>query len=249
MAAILLVAGLLYLICAPLLFVAGQILVVNDQPQRSDAIVVLSTGIEYYSRRVEAAALYREGYGERVVINGSRKSKVLRELEEKGFVPVSTWYEDSFRLLSLLGVPRDRVLTISAEDAYDTMSESKIAGRELLKAGLARIIITTSKFHTRCARYIWQRNFPDRLSIRAIPARIAPYNSGAWRKHGTPDSLGALRVRCLDLLLLEDRLGNPAREVQGIESSLAPARIQWLHSGMCGSSGEILPARVNRSAP
>ncbi len=40
-------------------------------------------------------------------------------------------------------------MTISAEDVYDTVSESEAVGKELLRAGMKSIILTTSKSRTR----------------------------------------------------------------------------------------------------
>ncbi|HEY5790585.1 MAG TPA: YdcF family protein, partial [Gammaproteobacteria bacterium] len=57
---LLLLAGVA-LLAQPLLGAAGRFLVRDDAPPRADAAVVLATGLEYYDRLIEAAALYREG--------------------------------------------------------------------------------------------------------------------------------------------------------------------------------------------
>ena len=182
--ALLVVAALVYFFLGPLLSAAGRFLVVDDGPIHSEAVVVLSTGIEYYPRLMEAASLFREGYAEKVVINGNRKSAALRELERKGFVSCCQWYEDSLRILSLLGVPRDKIITVSAEDAYDTVSESKLVGQDLIKTGITRIMIITSKYHTRRAGHIWENSFPNQFSIRTVGARTDPFSSSGWWKEG-----------------------------------------------------------------
>ena len=179
-----LVVLLLYLSFGFFLSAMGGFLVKTDEPASSQAVVVLSTGVEYYPRLIEAASLYREGYAEKVVINGNRKTAVLRDLEKQGFTPCCPWYENSLRILSLLGVPRDKVMAISAEDAYDTISESDVVGRELIRAGINRIILTTSKSHTRRADYIWKHNFPGQFSILTIAARTDPYLPTQWWKEG-----------------------------------------------------------------
>jgi len=183
-AGVLAVLALLYFFVGALLAAAGRFLVREEKPEPSQAVVVLSTGVDYYPRLMEAAALFREGYADKVVINGNRKSEALRELEMMGFVRCCPWYEDSLRILSLLGVPREKVVPVSLEDAYDTVSEADGLGRELLKASITRIILTTSKFHTRRARYIWERAFPGRFSIRAVAARQDPYSPDRWWKEG-----------------------------------------------------------------
>ena len=179
-----LVLLLLYLSFGFFLSALGGFLVKTDEPTHSEAIVVLSTGVEYYPRLIEAASLFREGYAGKVVINGNRKTAVLRDLEKQGFTPCCPWYENSLRILSLLGVPRDKVMAISAEDAYDTVSESQAVGRELIRAGIKRIILTTSKSHTRRAGFIWKHNFPDQFSILTVAARTDSYSPTEWWKEG-----------------------------------------------------------------
>jgi len=53
--------------------------------------VVLTTGVEYYPRLIEAARLYKDGFTDKVVINGNRKTDVLRKLEAEGFRPYCQW--------------------------------------------------------------------------------------------------------------------------------------------------------------
>lgn len=157
---------------------------VDEGAERSDAVVVLFTAVEWYPRLTEAAVLYREGYVGKVVVNGNRKTDTLRDLEQRGFQGCCPWYEEAMRILSLLGVPREAVMAVSAEDAYDTVSEARVVGKALLEAGLSKVIVTTSKFHTRRARYVWKSTFSDQLTIRTVAARDDPYSPEAWWKDG-----------------------------------------------------------------
>jgi len=118
------------------------------------------------------------------VINGNRKTDVIRNLENKGFQRCCPWYEDSLRILSLYGVPREKVLCVNAEDAYDTMSEAEVVGNELIQQGISRIILTTSKYHTGRARFIWAKMYKERLSITPVSAKSDPYDPKGWWKHG-----------------------------------------------------------------
>jgi len=76
---------LLVIFSQHILIATGRWLVVSDAPTRSDAIVVLNTGVEIYPRLIQAAELYKEGYAGIIIINGNRKTEVLRNLERKGF--------------------------------------------------------------------------------------------------------------------------------------------------------------------
>ena len=174
----------LYLSSSMIMTRLGEFLILDEEPVPSDAVVVLCTGVEYYPRLIEAAELFRKGFARKVVINGNRKTDVLRSLEEKGFERCCPWYEASLRILSMFGVPKDQVICISAEDAYDTVSEAEIVGREILQKEFTKIIITTSKFHTRRARFIWNKRFGDTLSICSVSAKTDPYNPKGWWKEG-----------------------------------------------------------------
>ncbi len=181
---LLFVAWLLYLSSSMIMTRLGDFLVLDEEPVPSDAVVVLCSGVEYYPRLIEAAELFRKGFARKVVINGNRKTDVLRSLEKKGFERCCPWYEESLRILSMFGVPKDQVICISAEDAYDTVSEAEIVGREILQKEFTKIIITTSKFHTRRARFIWNKRFGDTLSICSVSAKTDPYNPKGWWKEG-----------------------------------------------------------------
>lgn len=173
-----------YLFAGVLFRWLGAFLVVDDSPTTADAVVVLNTGVEYYPRLIEAADLYRKGIAPRIIINGNRKTDILRELEAKGFQGCCRWYENSVRILVLLGVPEGKIIPISVEDAYDTISEAVPVGEAVLKLGHQQIIITTSKFHTRRARKIWQESFQHKLEIFAVAAKTDPFDPEGWWRQG-----------------------------------------------------------------
>jgi uncharacterized SAM-binding protein YcdF (DUF218 family) len=175
---------LLFALSRIILSSIGEFLVFDETALKSDAIVVLNTGMEYYPRLIESADLFKRGLSDKIIINGNRKSDKLREIEDLGFVECCPWYENSLRILSLFGVPRNNVICISAEDTYDTVSEAKIVGEEIVKNGLKRVIITTSKSHTRRAKCIWKRMYRDRLSLSIVSAKADPYDPNGWWKDG-----------------------------------------------------------------
>jgi uncharacterized SAM-binding protein YcdF (DUF218 family) len=168
----------------PILTVAGRWLVVSDAPSRSDAIVVLNTGVEIYPRLIQAAELYNAGYADKIIINGNRKTDVLRDLEKQGFQGCCEWYENSTRILVLLGVLRENIIPVSAEDAYDTVSEAEIVGKAITEAGIARVILATSKSHTRRARFIWKKMYGNQLVVSTVAAASDIYNPHSWWREG-----------------------------------------------------------------
>lgn len=177
-----LVAGALLL--PWLLSGVGQLLVVEHRPVKADAVVVLSTGVDYYPRLIEAAALYQEGFADRVVVNGNRKTDVLRDLERRGFTPCCRWDENARRILGVLGVPDARIVSISAEDAFDTISEARTVGDALQGMGLRTLIVATSRFHTRRAHHIWSVLYGDDFALQTVAARTDPYDPTQWWRDG-----------------------------------------------------------------
>ncbi|MGD9212614.1 MAG: YdcF family protein [Desulfobacteraceae bacterium] len=177
-------ALILILFSGPLLTRIGNIPVVDDSLIHADAVVVLYTGVEYYSRLVEASRIFKTGLVKWVVINGNRKSNVLREIEEKGYTPGCHWAENYLRILELYGVPRAAVIAVDAEDAFDTISEAQKVGKVIMEKDIRHIILTTSKFHTRRARHIWRSLFAKEMTITAAAAKSDPYTPAGWWKQG-----------------------------------------------------------------
>ena len=174
----------IYLFYGTLLRWIGHWIVLDERPSSADAVVVLNTGLEYYPRLMQAAEIYGRGHVKEVIINGNRKTDTLRELEAKGFEPGCRWYADSLKVLTLYGVPEDRVIAISAEDAYDTITEAMAVKEYLLRNRYRVIIITTSKFHTRRARHIWKKIVEDKITIQMVAAHQDPYDPESWWKSG-----------------------------------------------------------------
>lgn len=162
----------------------GKFLSLDESPSNSDAAVVLNTGLEYYPRLIEAAEIYGKGLAKRVVINGNRKTDSLRDLEKMGFESCCEWYEDSVRILELLGVPRHDVIAISVEDAYDTNTEAEGVGPEIIKRDCKSIILITSKFHTRRAAHIWRDIYEKDLQVVSVSAKSDPFDPESWWKQG-----------------------------------------------------------------
>jgi uncharacterized SAM-binding protein YcdF (DUF218 family) len=181
---VILIIAFLVVIHGKILTGIGSFLVVEDIPEKAEAAVVLNTGVDIYPRLMEAANLYRTVKVDRVVINGNRKTDTLRDLENSGYEPPCQWHAEIISVLAHQKVPKDHIVAISAEDAYDTVSEAKIVGTILINNGMKSVVITTSKFHSRRARYIWSNLYRGKLDIYVAPATDDPFNPEAWWKSG-----------------------------------------------------------------
>ena len=162
----------------------GHWLVKSELPDNADAAVVLNSGTELFPRLIQAALLYRQGLVKKVVINGDRKTDAIRRLESEGYQSCCEWYENHVRILVLKGVSRQDIITVSAEDAFDTISEAQAVGSHMLELGLEQLVITTSKFHTRRAQYIWQKLFGQKMKIYAAAAEEDPFSPDSWWQDG-----------------------------------------------------------------
>jgi uncharacterized SAM-binding protein YcdF (DUF218 family) len=181
---VVLILGFLALIHERILTGIGSFLVVEDIPPKAEAAVALHTGVEIYPRLIEAADLYKHEKAENVVIDGNRKTDILRALESSGYEPSCKWYAEELGVLTYLGVPKDHIIAISAEDAYDTITEAKIVGKILIDNGMSNVILTTSKFHSRRARHIWSRMYQGKLKVYIAPAHNDPFKPDAWWRSG-----------------------------------------------------------------
>ncbi len=181
---ILLVLIFLVVVHEKILTGLGRFLVVQDIPDKADATVVLYTGVDIYPRLIEAADLYKQGTAGKVVIDGNRKTDTLRDLGKSGYEPPCKWYAEEISVLQHQGVDKNHIIAISAEDAYDTISEAKIVGAILVNNGLENVIITTSKYHSRRALHIWRSLYDGQLNIYVASAQNDPFNPAAWWRDG-----------------------------------------------------------------
>jgi len=129
----------------------GRWLDKEDPPQKAAAIAVLSGRMP--ARALEAARLYNQGYAPQIWLSYSVEPGATLE---KFSVPYAG--EEFYDRLLLLhqGVP-DSAIHILAPPIVNTADEMRTFGQALRKENLHRIIIVTSKVHTRRTAALWKR--------------------------------------------------------------------------------------------
>jgi DUF218 domain len=144
------VGSLLFLLLLAFLNL-GRWLDREDPPQKAAAIAVLSGRMP--SRALEAARLYQQGYAPQIWLSYSVEPGATLE---KLSVPYAG--EEFYDRLLLLhqGVP-DSAIHILAPPIVNTADEMRTFGQALHKENLHRIILVTSKVHTRRAGVLWKR--------------------------------------------------------------------------------------------
>lgn len=172
---------LAYFTYQPLLRYATVLLIVNEQPRPSDAIVILGGGEP--GRAAEAAELFRARMAPRIVITTDALNAEFEEFRRKG-ITLFQGHENYLRVLHGMGVPADDIIRIEkpSEDSFEEIRRI----RELCEEkNWKTLIVVTSNYHTRrsrlTARYILD---PD-IRFTVVAARsggITPENW--WTRRG-----------------------------------------------------------------
>src|SRR5262249_38783173 len=137
--------------------------IVEDPLDKADAIVVLGDDNFYADRATRAAQLFREGKAPLVVASGRR----LRP--NAGFAELMD--HDLFER----GVPKDKILRF-AHDADSTLEEAEAVAKFAKERKWRRVIIVTSNYHTRRARYIYRHVFPQGVETSVASARDGDFD-------------------------------------------------------------------------
>ena len=157
-----LIAAPLILILALLVPRVGAWLVVADPLEKSDAIVVL--GGTMYERPLEAIDLLNDGWAPRIYLFREIADWGEVELLKRG-IPYTRSVDVQIDAMVRLGVPRDAIHVL--DQAHSTAEESTHVVRLVTRERYSRVIIVTSKQHTRRARLVMRRRL-DGTGVQVI---------------------------------------------------------------------------------
>ena len=166
----------------------GYWLVVADPLEPARAIVVLSGRVPF--RAMEAASIYRQKRAPEVWLTKEVRVADDVALEKLGVyvVPKDVYNRE---VLKRLGVPASAIRTLEG-GVWNTADETRLVARELRANGADRVILVTSKTHSRRVRATWSEIIG--ASPRAVVryASDEPYNSEHWWRN-TRDALEVSR--------------------------------------------------------
>ncbi len=154
----------------------GSWLVVSDDPAPSAAIVVLSGEVPF--RAMEAADLYNQGWAPEVWLTEDRDPRGVAAVAPLG-IELFVGADDNRRILEAMGVPAD-VIHVIPESVRNTADEVRQISKRLSEIGGERVIIVSSKFHTRRVRTLWRRLAGDATDVIVQPATRDPYDGARW---------------------------------------------------------------------
>jgi uncharacterized SAM-binding protein YcdF (DUF218 family) len=158
---------LLYLVRRPILRFVGESWIVEDSDSPADALIVLSDDNFYADRATRAAELFRKGKAPIVVASGRRLRPMagIAELMEHDLIE--------------RGVPKDKIIRL-AHDADNTREEAEALTKLAIQRKWHSVIVVTSNYHTRRARYIFHRVFPQGIEVRMASAHDGDFDPQHW---------------------------------------------------------------------
>ena len=157
-----------YLARHPLMRLAGQTWVVDEPAAPSDALIVLGDDNYAADRAFHAAELYRQKVAPVVVASG----RMLRRN-----VSVADVME---RDLESFGVPSTSIVKLT-HTAENTREEAVEAARLIRTRGWKRVLVVTSNYHARRARFILKGSPRKRVTLRrAQHARDSDFDPSNW---------------------------------------------------------------------
>jgi uncharacterized SAM-binding protein YcdF (DUF218 family) len=166
----------------------GQWLVVADPLEPAKAIVVLGGRLPF--RAIEAASIYREGLAPEVWLTKEVVGPDERALDR---LAVAVVRGDTYNrmVLERLGV-KPEAIRLLGDGVWNTVDEVRLIAGELARDGGDRVIIVTSKAHSRRVRATWAAIVG--VSPKAIVryAREEPYGARSWWRN-TRDALDVSR--------------------------------------------------------
>jgi uncharacterized SAM-binding protein YcdF (DUF218 family) len=151
----------------PILRLAAESWIVDAPAPHADALLLLGDDNFYADRATHAAGLMRQAVAPVVVASGRRlrPSAGIAELEEHDLIE--------------RGVPKDKILPF-AQDADSTREEAALLAPFCVQHRFHSVIVVTSNYHTRRARYIFEKEFPTGISVSVASAHDGDFDPERW---------------------------------------------------------------------
>lgn len=148
---------------------------VGEAPRKSDYIMIMGGGVE--NRPFTAAALYKKGWADRILIAELRPTPGGENL-------LPPEHEVASRLLQKLGVPEDQIVILDGNHAA-TFHEIVTLGELLAREPEAKVMIVTDTVHTRRTRWSVERILGLKASrVSFVSAPCDGYTLETWWQNG-----------------------------------------------------------------
>jgi uncharacterized SAM-binding protein YcdF (DUF218 family) len=166
----------------------GSWLVVADSIHHASAVVVLTGHMPF--RAMEAASIYRQGWVSEVWLTRGTRPATEGALARLDITAVRE-EEYSRTVLVKSGVPVS-VIRLLEDSAVNTVEEVRVIARAVDRIGGERVILVTSKPHSRRVRATWQAIVGPAPRAIVRYASEDPYDPAHWWRY-TGDALSVSR--------------------------------------------------------
>jgi uncharacterized SAM-binding protein YcdF (DUF218 family) len=158
---------IIYLAWHPLLRAAASFWIVQDRIEPADIIIVIGDDDFTADRAKQAAALFHAKWAPQILASG----RMLR--------PYASIADYMARDLESDGVPPSAILRFShrADDTQDEAEGLRVLAEQ---KGWRRILLVTSNYHTRRARYIFRKVFPTSVRLEIAGAPDSAFDPATW---------------------------------------------------------------------
>lgn len=171
------------LLSAPFLLISalafprlGAWLVVEDPLEKADAVVVL--GGTLYERPLEAVELFKEGWAPRIYLFREIADWGEALLVERNF-SYTREVDLQVEVMGRLGVPKEAIGIL--DEANSTAEEADHVLALTTRETLSRVIVVTSKQHTRRARLVMNRKMnPAGVRVIVRASRLDRSDVNRW---------------------------------------------------------------------
>jgi uncharacterized SAM-binding protein YcdF (DUF218 family) len=151
----------------PIMRFAAESWVIDEPAAHADALLLLGDDNFYADRATRAAEMIRHGVAPVVVASGRRlrPSAGVAELQEHDLIE--------------RGVPKDKIIRF-AHDADSTLEEAVALARLCSERHFRSLIIVTSNYHARRARYIFAKVFTPGITVSVAGAHDGDFDPDHW---------------------------------------------------------------------
>ena len=156
-----------YWVRHPVMRFAAESWVIDEPAAHADALLLLGDDNFYADRATRAAEMIRHGVAPVVVASGRRlrPSAGIAELQEHDLIE--------------RGVPKDKIIRFP-HDAESTLEEAVRLARLCSERHFRSVIVVTSNYHARRARYIFANVFPPGIAVSVAGAHDGDFDPDHW---------------------------------------------------------------------
>ena len=167
LAVVVVLCVILYWARHPIMRFAAESWVIDEPAAYADALLLLGDDNFYADRATRAAEMIRHGVAPLVVASGRRlrPSAGVAELQEHDLIE--------------RGVPKDKIIRFP-HDADSTLEEAAALARLCSERHFRSVIVVTSNYHARRARYIFDKVFPPGIAVSVAGAHDGDFDPDHW---------------------------------------------------------------------